>query len=134
MRAVLYLATSPLARIKEIAMAQFIPQEYLAKILQKLSKAGIVSTHRGVGGGISLARPPEKITMLDVIEAIEGPVALNRCFIRPGECPREEYCSIHDELQIIGDSLTDMFAKVNFARLARREARPATMAKKQRLG
>ena len=122
MRAVLYLATTPLANIREIAKAQFVPQEYLAKILQRLAKAGIVTTHRGVGGGISLARAPEKITLMDVIEAIEGPVALNRCFVRPGECPRESYCAMHDELEQIGNSLAGMFAKVNFARLARNEA------------
>ena len=122
MRAVLYLATSPLASIKEIAEAQSVPQEYLAKILQKLARAGIVTTHRGVGGGVSLARVPEKISMLDVIEAIEGNVALNRCFIKPSECPRESFCAMHDELDRIGSSLAAMFGKVNFARLARDEA------------
>jgi Rrf2 family protein len=121
MRAVLYLATAPLASIREIAEAQKVPQEYLAKILQRLARAGIVATHRGVGGGITLARAPEKITMLDVIEAVEGPVALNRCFVRPGECPRESYCSMHDELDDIGGKLAGMFARVNFARLARTE-------------
>ena len=121
MRAVLYLATSPMARIKEIAEAQYVPQEYLAKILQKLAKAGIVTTHRGVGGGIALARAPEQISMLDVMEAMEGPVALNRCFVAPGECPRETYCAIHNELAHIGSSLSGMFAKVNFAKLARNE-------------
>lgn len=122
MRAVLYLATSPLASIRQIAEAQHVPQEYLAKILQKLARAGIVTTHRGVGGGVSLARVPEKISMLDVIEAIEGKVALNRCFVRPLECPREKFCAMHDELDRIGASLASMFAKVNFARLARNEA------------
>ncbi|MHB1361056.1 MAG: RrF2 family transcriptional regulator [Thermoleophilia bacterium] len=122
MRAVLYLATSPLASIRQIAEAQSVPQEYLAKILQKLAKEGIVTTHRGVGGGVSLARAPEKISMLDVIEAIEGRVALNRCLIHPRECPREKFCPMHDELDRIGSSLASMFAKVNFARMARDEA------------
>lgn len=122
MRAVLYLATSPLASIREISQAQKMPQEYLAKILQRLAKAGIVTTHRGVGGGVSLARVPEQITMLDVIQAIEGPVSLNRCFSHPGECPRETYCSMHAELDSIGRQLAEMFSRVNFARLARSEA------------
>lgn len=122
MRAVLYLAASPLASIQEIALAQHLPQVFLAKIIQKLAKADIVTTHRGVGGGISLARAPEQISLLDVIEAVEGPVLLNRCFIEPGVCPREDYCAIHLELEQIGKSLAQMFAKVNFARLARNEA------------
>ncbi|MHB9111101.1 MAG: RrF2 family transcriptional regulator [Thermoleophilia bacterium] len=122
MRAVIYLAVNPQARIQEIANAQHIPKEYLAKIIQKLAQAEIVTTHRGVGGGITLSRPPETITLLDVVEAIEGPVALNSCFIRPGECPRESYCAIHEELEHIGKTLARMFANVNFAQLARKEA------------
>ena len=122
MRAVLYLATSPLASIREIAEAQSVPQEYLAKILQKLARAGIVTTHRGVGGGVSLARIPEKVSMLDVIEAVEGKVSLSRCFVRPSECPRESFCAMHDELDHMGASLASMLRKVNFARLAREEA------------
>ncbi|MHB8791766.1 MAG: RrF2 family transcriptional regulator [Thermoleophilia bacterium] len=122
MRAVIYLAVNPQARIQEIARAQYVPKEYLAKIVQKLAQAGIVNTHRGVGGGISLSRAPEEITLLDVIEAIEGKVALNSCIVRPGECPRETYCAVHVELESIGKSLAEMFANVNFAQLARKEA------------
>jgi Rrf2 family iron-sulfur cluster assembly transcriptional regulator len=121
MRAVLYLAGHPYAKIKEIADSQFVPRNYLAKILQKLAAAEIVDTRRGVGGGISLARPAAEITMLDVIEAVEGPVAINRCFIRPGECPREDVCAIHDQLLRVQDAYAGALAGVNFAELARRE-------------
>jgi len=121
-RAILYLAASRQGRIQEIARAQFVPKEYLAKIIQKLAQAGIIKTHRGVGGGISLARPPEEITLLDVIEAIEGPVALNSCFIRLGECPRESNCAVHEELEHIGKTLASMFANLNFGQLAQNEA------------
>lgn len=122
MRAVLYLCASPQARIREIARDQYVPREYLAKIIQKLAQANIVTTQRGVGGGIELARPPEEITLLHVVEAVEGPIALNSCFIRPGECPRESYCAVHVELEKIGNSLSGMFADVTFARLAKNEA------------
>ena len=121
LRAVLYLASHPLANIGEVAEAQFVPQDFLAKIIQKLSRAGIVKTHRGVGGGISLARPPEKINMLEVIEALEGPLALNRCFSHPGECPREYFCAIHDELATVQASLARSLAKIDMGRLARKE-------------
>lgn len=122
LRAIIYLTLNPQARIQEIAQAQYVPKEYLAKIIQKLARAEIVTTHRGVGGGIALSRTPEDITMLEVIEAIEGPVALNRCIIRPGECPRESYCGAHMELENIGKSLAKMLANVNFAQLALNEA------------
>lgn len=121
LRAIIYLTLNPQARIQEIARAQFVPKEYLAKIIQRLAQAEIVTTHRGVGGGIKLSRAPEDITLLDVIEAIEGPVALNSCFIRPGECPRESYCGAHVELEHIGRSLAKMLANVNFAQVARNE-------------
>ena len=100
---------------------------------QKLAKTDIVTTHRGVGGGISLARAPEQISLLDVIEAVEGPVLLNRCFVEPGVCPREDYCAIHLELEQIGKSLAQMFAKVNFARLARNEAALMNSSQDRRL-
>lgn len=122
MRAVLYLATYRLASTREIAEAQSVPREYLAKIVQELARAGIVRTQRGVGGGITLARPPEEITLLDVLEAIEGPVAVNRCFSHPNECPRESFCAVHHEMYFIQKSLAQMFSRINFARLARREA------------
>lgn len=121
LRAVLYLASHPLANIGEVAEAQFVPQDFLAKIIQKLARADIVKTHRGVGGGISLARPPGKINMLEVIEAMEGPLALNRCFSHPGECPREYFCAIHDELASVQAGLARSLAKIDMGRLAKKE-------------
>lgn len=121
LRAVLYLASHPLANIGEVAEAQFVPQDFLAKIIQKLARADIVKTRRGVGGGISLARPPGKINMLEVIEAMEGPLALNRCFSHPGECPREYFCAIHDELALVQAGLARSLAKIDMGRLAKKE-------------
>lgn len=121
-RSVLFLATSPLSNIKEIARAQFIPPEYLAKIMQGLVKAGLVNTHRGVHGGVSLTRPPDQITILDVIEAVEGPMAINWCLAEGNECPREYRCAVHDELQQLQNLAAARFAKLNFAMLARKEA------------
>jgi Rrf2 family protein len=122
MRAVLYLATSPLATNSEIARAQEIPHEYLIKIIQSLAEAGIVSTRRGAGGGITLARAPEKITLLDVIEAVSGPLAINRCFSRPGECSRESFCAIHEELAGVQEEIAAALSRTDFARLARAES------------
>lgn len=121
MRAVLYLAIYRQASIGEIAEAQFVPREYLAKIVQQLGKAGIVRSQRGVGGGVSLAKKPEDISLLDVLEAIEGPLTVNLCFRRPGECPRESFCGVHHELIGIQDTLARELGRVNFARLARKE-------------
>lgn len=120
-RAVIYLAKHQLANIKEVATEQQVPQEYLAKIVQKLVAAGIISSQRGKGGGISLAKPPENISLLEVIEAVEGPVVLNRCLIRPNECPRDAFCSIHGELAKIQHSLRKQLGALDFAKLAKKE-------------
>lgn len=90
------LADSGRSSTQEIASRQNIPSPFLAKIIAKLSLAGLVITHRGAGGGVSLARPASEISLLQVIEALEGPVRLNRCTIEPVACPRSGTCPVHD--------------------------------------
>ena len=99
-RAIMDLAQIPegeLSQTREIARRQDIPEKYLPTIVRTLARAGLIRTLRGSHGGISLARPANKITLLDVIEAIDGPVLLNRCLIRPGECGGENdgLCVLH---------------------------------------
>lgn len=96
-RCVLYLAEHPdeVKVVDEIAKAKSIPKVFLAKILQKLSKAGIVRSYRGVKGGFELARRPKQISLLDIIEAIEGPVAMNICAIDRRLCNMSNSCSVH---------------------------------------
>lgn len=72
-----------------------VPRAYLSKIIQVLAHAGLVRTRRGALGGISLVEEPEAITLKQVIEAVEGPIYLNRCLIRPGQCPRDSFCPVH---------------------------------------
>ena len=72
----------------DIAERQNIPAPFLAKIISQLSLSGLVSTYRGSGGGVSLARPASEISLLQVIEALDGPLRLNRCAIEPDACPR----------------------------------------------
>ena len=78
-----------------IARRQNIPPAFLTKILTRLAAEGIVVTQRGVNGGTRLARSPEAITLLDVVEAIDGPITLNRCARHPGECSRDQTCVVH---------------------------------------
>ncbi len=70
-----------------IAEKQHIPSSFLAKIISQLSVAGLIHTSRGAHGGVSLAKTPEDISVLEVIEAIDGPVMLNECTTNPGICP-----------------------------------------------
>ena len=87
-RAMIHLACLPersVALRAEIAEAQRIPSSFTAKILRRLVRAGLLDSSRGVRGGFSLARDADEITLLEVVEAIEGPLALTRC-AQDGSC------------------------------------------------
>lgn len=97
-RAVLHLAIhGPEGRVRaaDIAAEQAIPPDYLPKVLRTLARAGIVAGSPGRSGGVRLLRSPERLTILQIVEAMEGPVILNRCLSRRGECPRDSFCPVH---------------------------------------
>lgn len=94
LRAVYYITRVPggkLASIGEVADKQRAPREFLAKILQQLTRANILKSYQGIKGGYQLAQDPKKISFLDVIEAVEGPIVLNQCCQENGDC-----CEIYD--------------------------------------
>ncbi|MFN3479616.1 MAG: RrF2 family transcriptional regulator [Thermodesulfovibrionales bacterium] len=92
---VLYLSQHPEVKVvDDIARAKSIPKVFLAKILQKLSKAGIVRSYRGVKDGFKLAKSRNS-SLLDVIEAIDGPVAMNIGAIDKKICNLSNACSVH---------------------------------------
>lgn len=81
--------------IKEIAKEQKIPEKFLRKIIPQLCNAGFIKTYKGNGGGISFNKNPDTITPLEVIQAIEGPLALNKCLIDKAFCSNTRWCSVH---------------------------------------
>ncbi|MGI5916980.1 MAG: RrF2 family transcriptional regulator [Anaerolineae bacterium] len=89
------MAPSTVMLVSDIAMAEGLPESYLAKIFQDLAKEGIVRSHRGAKGGFSLARSPDRITLREVIEAIEGPIALCRCLAPWEGCERMDDCTVY---------------------------------------
>ncbi len=100
-RGILHLAKLPqgsVVLVGDIASAEDLPESYLAKIFQELAKEGIVRSHRGAKGGFSLARPAHQITLRQIIEAIEGPIALNRCLAPWEGCDRSDRCPIRPVL------------------------------------
>ena len=97
LRAMLFLARmepNQRAATSQIAEEQQIPPSFLAKIISQLSIAGLIHTSRGARGGVSLAREAEEVSVLEVIEAIDGPIALNECTHGPGSCPFGEECPL----------------------------------------
>ena len=99
LRAVIYLARlSPeqYGRVSEIAKARSIPQAFLAQILPLLANRGVVRSQQGAHGGYTLARHPSEITFLEIIEAVEGPLRLNKCTgEQHDDCMLQETCEMH---------------------------------------
>lgn len=88
-RAVVYLAQlgpDEKASTSQIAEEKDIPLSFLAKIIAQLSVAGLLQTMRGARGGVTLARPPEDINLLEVVEAIDGPILINECVNDTYQC------------------------------------------------
>jgi Rrf2 family transcriptional regulator, iron-sulfur cluster assembly transcription factor len=111
---VLYLAQQEYGKISvlsEIARAQEVPPLFLAKVFQALAKAGVVKSRRGVKGGFLLARAAAEITMREVIEAIEGPIDLNRDKISP----------MHAIWAKAQEKMAGVLSQTNFADLAQTE-------------
>jgi len=120
----LYLASQPRDRvvlISEIAAAQEVPESYLAKIFQQLGKAGLVRSHRGARGGFTLARLPEEITLRQIIEAIEGPLALNRCLDPHEGCERSAECGVYPALARVQRTLLAALDAVTLRSLSSKE-------------
>ena len=83
------------ATTRSIAQAQNIPSSFLSKIIRTLSVAGLINTSRGAQGGVSLARPPSNISVMDVVEAIDGPIVFHDCDEDPENCEFSEHCPLH---------------------------------------
>jgi Rrf2 family protein len=107
-------------RSADIARRQMIPPKFLAKVVQRLSRAGFVHTRRGTGGGVMLARRPRDITLRGVIEAIEGPIRLNRCAVDSDACPLARRCSVHPVWQRLQAMVTDELERTTVEALRRR--------------
>ena len=142
-RAVLFLASQPLGKISlisEISKVQDVPKSYLAKIMQHLVKVGLVNSRRGAKGGFFLARPADRITLRQTIEAVEGPIYLNVCLIRKGECPRDEICPVHPVWREAQEKLFSVLESKTMAQLAKdseilqKRTQKAGMMKKTTLG
>lgn len=124
-RSVLYLARHPLKKISyvnEISEEYKIPRSFLAKILQKLVKAKVVRSYRGVKGGFSLAKPAKDISMLDVLEAVEGKLYLNICVMDRKKCGFSKHCTVHSVWMTAQSKVTDVLKKTNFEDLAKQKS------------
>jgi Rrf2 family protein len=118
LRAMIYLAKldpTQRAATSQIAEEQHIPPSFLAKIISQLSIAGLIHTSRGARGGVSMARSPEEVSVLEVVEAIDGPISLNDCTGDPSACPFGEDCPLRPLWCETQSELIERLRKTNFA-------------------
>lgn len=101
--------------VDEIAREMSVPKSFLAKILQRLSRADLVKSYVGVQGGFSLTKKPDQISLYDVILAIEGPVAMNKCTVNKKSCSLSSTCKIHPIWIQVRKDIEKVLKKSTFA-------------------
>jgi len=119
--AMTYIATRPegeLAYRKEIAEHHNIPREFLAKVLQKLSRQGLIRSYRGIRGGYLLARVAGEISLADIVSAVDGPFALVECTRAEGCCPQEDVCAFKGVLHGLQASILGMLQRITVTDLS----------------
>lgn len=107
---------------KDIAEAYHIPPQLLAKILQTLTRAGILISTAGTNGGYALARPASEINAFEVIRAIDGPLFITSCITIHGTCDLHGHCTIKEPLRKVNDSIKDLLSGIRIADLVEADA------------
>ncbi len=118
-RTVLYLArnSTRTASVAEVARAMRIPKSFLAKIVQRLVRRHILVSMRGMKGGFMLAAKPSDISLLDILESIQGPTGINVCAIESGRCRLSATCSVHPVWVKIRKEVEQRLKKQTIAKL-----------------
>ncbi len=112
---------------REVAGATRLPRPVVGKILKSLARGGLLDSQRGAKGGYSLARPPEEISVAEMIHALEGPIGLTECTTHPGRCSQEPRCDVREPWQKINRVVRDALADVTLADLARSKVPTGTL-------
>src|SRR5215469_3757290 len=102
---------------KDVAEAYGIPQEALAKILQRLAKARLVISQHGINGGYTLARDAKTISAFEVIQAIDGPLFITSCITVRGECDQSDRCTVREPLRKVNQSIEQVLKNISIAEM-----------------
>lgn len=104
-----------------VSKATETPLPFLQKIFRKLSKAGYLTTHRGIKGGFSFLKSPEEISVLDIIEIAQGPLIMNQCFKEGKDCVRDDFCGFRRKLSDVDSKYRDLLKEINLQQLISHE-------------
>jgi len=135
LQAVLYLALQRedgMTSIKTLTRKLDIPYHFLAKILQRLTRKGLLRSLKGPAGGFALSLPAEKITLFQIIEAIDGAEFMTTCVLGFSECSGRNPCSVHEQWGEMRTSIHAMLVNKSIAQMARETKKPEYMARGQR--
>lgn len=116
-----HMASRPLEAVhtaKDAARQSSIPLPMASKILKALAKAGLLASHRGVKGGYSLAVAGDRISIADVIQALEGPIGITECSFNPGGCEQESFCPVRGNWQRISLAVKDALDRIPLSDMA----------------
>ena len=116
-RALVDLAAHPDARVREVSDRTGVPGPHLAKVVQSLARAGLVETTRGRNGGVRLARAPQEIMLLEVIQAVQGPLRFQRCPLRGKGCPRNPECEVYRLWVGLQEGMTERLSGIRISDL-----------------
>lgn len=105
-------------QLTSLERATGVRGSFLSKVLQRLVHAGLIASHRGNGGGFCLRVDRDQTTLLEVIEAMEGPMYLNQCLISGLSCERKPWCSVHPVWERAQIALREIFTSVSIGQLA----------------
>jgi len=103
---------------RNLALATALPLPVVSKVLKSLAREGLLASQRGSKGGYTLARPADRITVPEMITALEGPISLTECTLHPGACQQESNCGVREPWQRINDAVHDALANITLADLA----------------
>jgi Rrf2 family protein len=121
-RVMIHLATLPpgsKAQLISLEHATGVSASFLSKVMQRLVHAGFVASHRGNGGGFCLRVDSEKTSLLEIIEAMEGPTHLNVCLASGESCERKSWCGVHPVWERAQATLREVLASVSISQLSR---------------
>src|SRR5437588_8076123 len=114
------------ASAKDVADSFGIPPEALAKILQRLAKAGLLHSQHGINGGYTLARAAHTISAFEVIQAIDGPLFITSCVTVRGECDQTDRCTIREPLRKVNESIEAVLRRIKISHMREEPETPAS--------
>ena len=107
---------------RNLAAETDLPVPVVSKVLKSLAREGLLASQRGSKGGYALARPPEDISVPEMITALEGPISLTECTVHPGACSQESSCDVREPWQRINAAVHSALMKISLADLAAPQA------------